>query len=376
MLCQNEKFDPNGYQLPYIKYYEQPYYPLDKNQDKLPDLPFLVFLDVWERHITYIQDEVIREVAFEGAETATRSQVIWQVKVKELEDDVNSCDDIKWDDLLEQWQPKHRGLLAAKAKETTQQTEACIIKPDARYRGRENQLYRVEIHVGGTAEEATFKWSRENGSVAFPIDADNGIGISDKVITVKLKHWWRDCHFGLTEGDWVELVDDYISLHQLVNPLWKVDKIEPEDFLVTLTREESSTLNIGNYPLLRRWEQEERSGLSLSNGAVPILLAQNDWFTLEDGVQIKFQPGSKYRTGDYWLIPARTATGDVEWDEDDNGTPLALPPHGVEHYYAPLAVIANLDSPEDCRHQFYPITHFATTKAIGEDVIWQNSEVQ
>jgi len=40
--------------------------------------------------------------------------------------------------------------------------------------------------------------------------------------------------------------------------------------------------------------------------------------TLADGVQIQFQksdpdgPAETYRTGDYWLIPARTATGDVE----------------------------------------------------------------
>jgi hypothetical protein len=33
---------------------------------------------------------------------------------------------------------------------------------------------------------------------------------------------------------------------------------------------------------------------------------------LEDGIQIQFLTGGKYPTGDYWLIPARVATGDVE----------------------------------------------------------------
>ena len=39
----------------------------------------------------------------------------------------------------------------------------------------ESRLYRVEIHKGGKVdkdefeETATFKWSRENGSVVFPI---------------------------------------------------------------------------------------------------------------------------------------------------------------------------------------------------------------
>jgi hypothetical protein len=38
------------------------------------------------------------------------------------------------------------------------------------------------------------------------------------------------------------------------------------------------------------------------------------WLALEDGVDIQFvdPQNSVYRTGDYWLIPARVATGDIE----------------------------------------------------------------
>ena len=105
------------------------------------------------------------------------------------------------------------------------------------------------------------------------------------------------------------------------------------------------------------------------------------WLTLEDGVQVRFQPAesvqsppdpnaakNEYVTGDYLLIPARTATGDVEWpkvadaqgnpatDPQGNIIPAALPPHGVTHYRAPLAVI-NVTGNEvvvanDCRGAF------------------------
>jgi hypothetical protein len=383
ILCQNYKIDKNGYELPYIAYYQQPHYPLNQDQDKLPNLPFLVFLDVWERHITYTQDDEIREVALGGADTATRSQVIWQVKVEKLDKDVASCTDINWNDFLKSRQPKNRGLLAAKAKETTEQTEACLIKPDARYRGQENQLYRVEIHAD-SIKKPTFKWSRENGSVVFSIDTDSGITTTGTTTTLKLMHWWRDDHFGLVVGDWVEIVDDYSILHQLAEPLWKVEKIEPGDFCVTLTREESSrctSLDIRKNPFLRRWEQKERSGFNLINGTIPIEEATTDWFTLEDGVQIKFQSesGENYRTGDYWLIPARTATGDVEWRKSD-GIPLALPPQGIEHHYAPLAVIASEQGvPEDCRRQFYSLArsyyYIGSTVGIGSDLIWTDSNV-
>jgi hypothetical protein len=86
---------------------------------------------------------------------------------------------------------------------------------------------------------------------------------------------------------------------------------------------------------------------------------------LEDGVWIQFpqpaadQAANQYRTGDYWLIPARTSTGNVEWpqtqDSQGNSIAAAVQPHGVAHKYAPLAIVTvdasgttSLES--DCRH--------------------------
>ncbi len=42
---------------------------------------YLVYLDVWERHITALEDDYIREKALGGPDTATRTQVVWQVKI-------------------------------------------------------------------------------------------------------------------------------------------------------------------------------------------------------------------------------------------------------------------------------------------------------
>ena len=88
------------------------------------------------------------------------------------------------------------------------------------------------------------------------------------------------------------------------------------------------------------------------------------WLNLEDGIQIQFQPASKgtnqYRTGDYWLIPARTATANVE-----TGTG-SVPPDGVDHHYAPLAVIT-VPGPaggvvinKNCQQEFTPMAHPVT----------------
>ena len=44
---------------------------------------YLAYLDVWERHITWIEDDSIREVALGGPDTCTRVKTMWQVKILE-----------------------------------------------------------------------------------------------------------------------------------------------------------------------------------------------------------------------------------------------------------------------------------------------------
>jgi hypothetical protein len=61
----------------------------------------------------------------------------------------------------------------------------------------------------------------------------------------------------------------------------------------------------------------------------------------------------EFRSGDYWLIPARTASADIEWPRttkivngDDEIDWAFRPPEGVHHAYAPLAfVTVNSGSP-------------------------------
>src|SRR6476620_8316105 len=214
--------------------------------EELVDGKYLVYLDVWERHITALEDDAIREVALgpQGPDTTTRAKTVCQVKTFKLEgtafDDfvcANSIDDpampihAGWAELLERLQPANRGLLSAKADEPDDisATNPCIISPDARYRGAENQLYRVEIHQGGQAGTATFKWSRENGSVALPIRSVSGNKVT-------LEHMGRDERFGLQVGDWVEIEggnNENVDRPQ-ARPLLQVGEVNYVDMFVML----------------------------------------------------------------------------------------------------------------------------------------------
>src|SRR5262245_21648576 len=329
----------------------------------LPDgEPLLVYLDVWERHITTIEDESIREVALGGAETAARSKLVWQVKIESQltsPETITDCDSLDpagsasvlWETLVEKWQPARRGQLKAKARGeddgTAPPSDPCVTPPDARFRGTENQLYRVEIHRGGHASpsgDATFKWSRDNGTIVARV-----LKVSGADLTVS---GMRDSSRWFAPGDWVEITHDALELNGLYGTMVRLVKVDGESLTVdrqTTVGEifDPKSAGLKNVKV-RRWDQKERGDETLDGGAIPIVESgqgSSGWIELEDGVMIQFQPSGNsanphtYRTGDYWLIPARLATGDVEWP-GDQGNPKAVAPHGVDHHYAPLAKIS------------------------------------
>ncbi|WNN91871.1 DUF6519 domain-containing protein [Gloeocapsopsis dulcis] len=350
-------------------YNTQPDYPLADNNKLEPDNKYLVYLDVWERHITYIEDANeytpgIREAALHGIDTATRSKVVWQVKATELlADELPQLQSQNAEtrsraflEVKEKWQASNRGkLMAISKRDVDKSSNPCITTPGSRYRGVENQLYRVEIHGGRTIKnegnrsvvgiEATFKWSRENSSVAFSIKSVEDNNNAEPKIIITLASIGKDSHFSLSEGDWVEIVDDDYILQNRAEPLFKITYIDRTSNKVTLAGKRVSKVGSSQekHPLLRCWHKLADSSEKDKEGA--LLIREGEWLTLENGVQIQFQKPisqnqlNQYRTGDYWLIPARTATGDVEWPGSADH-PEALPPHGIEHHYAPLAIIS------------------------------------
>ncbi len=358
-----EQQNVDGQPAASARYFTQPYYPLDRNDDPLPAVPYLVYLDVWERHLTFLEDSLIREVALGGPDTATRAQIIWQVKfvdkpwLDKFQLDASNCANFPlpgFRDALRGNQPK---LKARVKKPTTDDTDPCITSPESRYRGAENQLYRVEIHDVNEDGAATFKWSRENGSVVVRWLETTG---NDLIVS-----GIRDTVKGFQAGDWVELTHDDLELRSEPGVMVKLSKVEGDVLTFDPTTAsgtvESNLSNLKN-PKVRRWDQKQMGEITLEAGAVPVTESDSEWIMLENGLEIQFQlPNgdgqNDYRVGDYWLIPARVATGDIEWPQDTTNNPLALAPHGIEHHYAPLAFIAAGAAPVDLRRKFTELAH-------------------
>ncbi|MGW2517713.1 DUF6519 domain-containing protein [Streptomyces sp. NPDC001617] len=362
-----EEQDPPATAPPYWTYWDQPdaYRDPEKPGDRLPSpaqSPFVVYLNVWERSVTAAEDPAIREVALGATlpDTAARVKVVWQVLPLSLaalaiEDADPSKEVVRA--AFEKWakgQTLSSGRLAARSERPDHADEdPCLVRPDARYRGPENQLYRVEVHAGGEAKDATFKWSRENGSVVFPVDELDGTW-------VQLASLGHDDKLDLDVGDHVEFTDTAYSSRLEALPLLRVEELDLPGRRVRLSAEPEP--GVGRLPdlnpFLRRWDQHEgpkRKGrtTTLKGGAVPV--TEGEWLPLEDGVEVYFAKGGGYRTGDHWLIPARTATGSVEWPTDPARRPLLQGPAGIARHLAPLALVKGEESAVDLRLAFAPL---------------------
>ena len=363
VLCENKKNEKS------VTYMTQKYFP---SPPELGKQNCLVYLDVWEQHVTALEEDHIREKALGGPDTASRARIVWQVKVEKNIPENSELSKEKvnkiWEELIEIWQPTHRGCLKARVKPPEGAVDPCLTAPDAKYRGHENQLYRVEIQCGGLIKEnPTFRWSRDNGSIVTRC-------------VLKFAKLTVDNSRGFAANQWVELTNDEQELRGESGKLVKVIKVDADQ--LTLDKEVSRPGNIPENEIwptkVRRWDQREKGEIALVEGAMAVIESESDdgWIELEDGIQIQFcklqnnglQQENHYRAGDYWLIPARTATGGIEWpvklddkgepqiDNKRNSIPISMKPHGIDHFYAPLAILKfnNNDwlSPEDCRSKF------------------------
>jgi len=302
----------------------------------------LVYLDVWQRHITTIEDPDIKEVALGGPDTCTRIKTVWQVKLLE-NIRIVGCNKIPGFDMLI---PPTNAQLSTRVDPTIISKDPCIIAPDSGYRGLENHLYRLEIHDVNDSGAATFKWSRDNGSVVFPIEEFNPSNSNE----VKLKLLGQDQALTLHKGDWVEVLGDETELKGDPGTLARIETINERELTLS---ENVSTHEGEGHPKVRRWDNQKMSSAGL-DGGIPVV--ENTWIDLEEGIQVCFNPGGTYNTGDYWVFAARTVTNDVEQLKSAS-------PNGIIHHYCALTLVnwientSNIMVPavKDYRQQFLPL---------------------
>jgi hypothetical protein len=328
---------------------------------------YAAVLDVFTHHVTADEAPQLLESALGGPDTATRGQTVWQVTLRAVDPD-ETCAAAR-DAAAE---PRTPPTLTASLADVAEVSDPCEITTANGYRRLENQLYRVQIHeVDPGSGEATYLWSRENGSVVAGLDAIGPTAVAAMDAELTLDREGRDEELSIGEGDVVEVTSTDRALHGL--PGFLATAGAPEGLLLPVAWAAGAPDDLaalGRAPVVRRWEGEPRPA---GGGEDP----------LEDGIQVAFGEG-EFRTGDHWLIPARTVrlvygatalSGTIEWPVDETGAPLPQPPLGPEHHRTTIALLdrATADGAgawtlrADCRRLFPPLTELVTIDLLGGD---------
>lgn len=328
----------------------------------LPDGTYLAYLEVWERHMTALEDASLREVALGGPDTTTRIQVMAQVKLLRVGnagvDFTCATANAAWDALT----APASGMLAARAEPDDPAESACIVPSKAGYRGLENQLYRVEVHRVIAPNQIGLKWSRENASIVVGWTGQDNLNPNRLTVSST----GRDTVLGLAANQWVELTDDAREKRGESGLLVKLVQVEGN--VLTIDPGGQSVLygDFADNPKIRRWDMPADEGeLKVTPGAATFA-------ELELGVQIRLTAGV-YRPGDYWLIPARTFLADIEWPRTaaNPPQPIPQPPLGVRRAYCKLALFDFVNGAwskrSDCRRLFPPLTEMIHFYGVGGD---------
>lgn len=349
-----------------IAYDAQPYLP---NAPALPTTgTHLVYLDVWQREVTHLEQPDLIETAV-GVETSSRLQTVWQVRVLEGDAGGATCaspdeDVTGWSDLI----APSSGRLTTGTFDVPPSSDPCELPPTGGYRGLENQTYRVEIHdpgqPGGTA---TFKWSRNNACVG------SRVASMVSATELELDSLGRDDVLRVNVGDWVEIIHDVGEFSQHCGVMRQIAALNEAARRITFAPALPLPLEMlppafpsSDFPRDRNmrvicWDQKHKvlqtgAGGTTSvfqdldagtSGVINVPLAT---VILENGVTVSFSStGPKgFKAGDSWSIAARTADASVELLTNE-------PPRGIHHHYERLGiwdVVASTVS--DCRHPWPP----------------------
>jgi hypothetical protein len=297
------------------------------------NIAYLAYLDVWQRHVTAIEDPTILEPALNGPDTTTRTQTIWQVKLSQIS---NSPDE---NEIRQVIQPQPMGMLTA-AVEGNGLSSAT---------GLDNLLYRVEIYQCGALGTATLKWSRENGSVVSKIHS-----IQENKITISNANLDSERSF---QGDeWVEVSDDVRDLQGQPGSLVKLTKVMGNVLFFDPSTLDGDPITPGNYPpnqkpKVRRWDHSsQKAAIKTEVFEGEVYQQKSQLIDLENGLTVQLHASTKaeFKTGDYWLIPFRASASKpadrIEWPyqkigDGDKRIPIPQPPQGIHHHLAPLATV-------------------------------------
>ena len=326
---------------------------------------YLVYLDVWQKHITYVDDDSLREKALGGPDTSTRLKTVWQVKLyKGSLGDFPALESHNLGTSFASPANSTKGKLTPSIHLNQSQYDLCnAISVNPNSSRQQNQLYRIEIH-DVSAALLKIKWSRNNVANVSRCEFENTLlGTNKHVFKVHNVQHNNPINFDINQI--VELLSIDNENNQISGLLATVVARNTDNGEVTVTF----------IPDINDTEMTSLKKIVSWDGITNVESANFD-YTIDDALKIKLTPG-RYHAGDYWLIPLRNSQSCLEWPTESGSQSetinyLAQPPHGITHNYCCLATV-NYDHIEgwfelkDCRKLYPLLTDLTSLFYAGGD---------
>jgi hypothetical protein len=334
----------------------QPDYPEPVIPEGTGDI--LVYVEVWHKTISYIDDETIREPALGGPDTCLRKKLVAQVKFVYVSDDVDSPG--KADEYIREAFAADDLLLTLKIEETAHQIPISFGEVDVGGGLVPGNLhFRIELHRGAGSDggySEGLKWSDENAATVVRVLKVAG---SDSLIVEEVEAVTGE---SLKEGDWVEISNFMTEHHRQGGQMARITAITDDETGLQVT------LDSEIHPLLRRFQIG--GGSRPKQSLAPRLRRWSGYITpfsvktvydLGRGIKATFHEGGELRNlhaGDHWTFAIRDRAYNKRF------APRKAPPDGVKIYRQPLAIIKfkgkkQVSKVVDCRRFFKPIADLA-----------------
>lgn len=305
------------------------------NAPPITESDYLLYLDVWDRAVTGLEDEALIDPGLHGADTCTRTQTMTQVRW---------CPAAKESQLLSL--PKQGDapltLTLRDGSEGGDDCDPCasLVNVDTSVG---NYLFRVEVHhvrysASGKVDRLTLKWSSENGAEQYkigyePADFTSGNWIYELFNETAEKH--LGAYLSPTHGDIKrgELAETYSGSSS------SFDYVRRWDGYIELMRVGANWQSVKDGATIRGMDKGVRlkdSGDADALGYVSIANALTaNLSSLILNLQLKSGSTHDFLAGDFWWAPLR------EREEYSSNVVLSQAlPSGIEHHYLILASVS------------------------------------
>jgi hypothetical protein len=311
-----------------VSYSDQPDFP---DEPALPDPPYKLYADVWERTLTSLEDDGVRDAALHGADTCARTQTMVQVKWCHdgLDPEDPALNPSRGDAPLT--------LTLRHARTVTDPCDPCAAEElgdDPTKVG--NYLFRLEVHdvrwdpQQQKVTQLTLKWSSENGAEHYALGA-----VPE---AYQLSDWAYELYNDTTERHLgVHVVDVTGFPHRgKLSAGYPIDLtgyqyVRRWDGFVVLDRTDTG------------WSMDARHAVDRGLVMTQVLTATRDGevvLTVNScamnlkGIAVTLELDRVFVAGDYWTAPVREAV-----DAPDSIILENSPPAGIVHRYLTLGLV-------------------------------------